>query len=83
MLKLFRLPRLSQLLDVEKCKSLLNEYYGKKLAHSVIHNDNEFHFPIMKVLIIVNLYNLVSLITIIFTTSYFLGIFWLIFVRDI
>lgn len=61
----------------------MNEYYGKKLAHSVIHNDNEFHFPIMKVLIIVNLYNLVSLITIIFTTSYFLGIFWLIFVRDI
>jgi hypothetical protein len=83
LLKLFRLPRLSQLLDVEKCKSLLNEYYGKRLLEAVLLNDNDFHFPIMRVLIAVNIYNLISLIIIIFATSYFLGIFWLIFTRDL
>lgn len=83
MLKLFRLPRLAQLLDVDKCKSLLNEYYTKKLQDAVVRNDNEFHFPILKVLVIVNFYNLFSIITIIFTISYFLGIVWLIYIRDI
>lgn len=83
LLKLFRLPRLAQLLDVEKCKSLLNEYYGKKLMEAVHQNDNDFYFPIMKVIIAVNVYNLFSIIIIIFTISYFLGIFWLIFIRDL
>lgn len=82
LLRLLRLPRLAQLLDVEKCKSILNEFYGKKLENSVIKNDNEFSFPIMKVIIIVHTYNLFSIIVVIFTVSYFLGIFWLIFVRD-
>lgn len=82
LLKLFRLPRLTQLLDVEKCKSLLNEYYGKRLQEAVLRNDNEFYFPIMRVIIAVNIYNLFSIIIIIFTISYFLGIFWLIFIRD-
>jgi hypothetical protein len=72
LLKLLRLPRLAQLLDVDKCKSLLNEYYGKKLQEAVLKNDNEFYFPILRVLVIVNFYNLFSIITIIFTISYFL-----------
>lgn len=46
LLKLFRLPRLAQLLDVDKCKSLLNEYYNKKLNKSVQQNNSSFHFPI-------------------------------------
>jgi hypothetical protein len=37
----------------------------------------------MRVIVAVNTYNLFSIIIIIFTVSYFLGIFWLIFVRDI
>lgn len=82
LLRLLRLPRLAQLLDVEKCKSILNEYYGKKLENSVIKNDNEFSFPIMRVIIIVHTYNLFSIIVVIFTVSYFLGILWLIIIRD-
>lgn len=83
LLRLFRLPRLAQLLDVEKAKSTLNEYYGKKLERSVVANDNEFSFPIMRVIMAVHTYNLFSIIIVIFTISYFLGIFWLIYVRDI
>lgn len=46
-------------------------------------NDNDFDFPIMRVIMVVHTYNLFSIIIIIFAISYFLGIFWLIYVRDL
>lgn len=71
------------MLDVEKCKSILNEYYNKKLESAVKDNDHYFNFPIVFVILVVHIYKLFSIVTIIFAISYFLGIFWLIFVRDI
>lgn len=68
---------------MEKCKSIVNEYYGKKLHNAVISGDDSFNFPIMRVIFIIHFYNLFSIIMVIFTISYFLGIFWLIIVRDI
>jgi hypothetical protein len=82
-LRLLRLPRLAQLLDVEKCKSIVNEFYNKKLKMAVLRNDNTFSFPIMNVIILVHTYKLFTIVMIIFAISYFLGIFWLIYVRDI
>ena len=78
-----RLPRLAQLLDVEKCKSIVNEYYNKKLKLAVLQNDAGFFFPIMNVILIVHTYQLFTIVMIIFAISYFLGILWLIYIRDI
>lgn len=46
-------------------------------------NDHDFNFPIVFVIMVVHVYSLFSIIVTIFAISYFLGIFWLIFVRDI
>lgn len=68
---------------MEKCKSILNEYYNKKLEEAVQKNDHDFNFPIVFVIMVVHVYSLFSIIVTIFAISYFLGIFWLIFVRDV
>ena len=78
-----RLPRLAQLVDTENFKSIVYTFYNDKLNKAVKQNDHLFYFPIMKVILIVHLYNLFRIVIVIFAISYFLGIFWLIFVRDI
>lgn len=68
---------------MEKFKAIINDYYNKKLLHSVLTNDNTFSFPIMKVIKAVGAYQILTIIIIIFSCSYFLAIFWHIFIADI
>ena len=70
-------------MDTENFKSIVYAFYNDKLNKAVKKNDHLFNFPIMKVIIIVHVYNLFRIVIVIFAISYFLGIFWLIFVRDI
>lgn len=85
LLKLLRLPRLSELLDVEKFKQIVNEYYTKELETN-IRNGNHgdlFAYPILNALLIVQFYRVLQLVIIIFACSFFLGIFWHIYIKDV
>lgn len=82
LMKLLRIPRLSKLQDVEKFKGIVNEYYQKQLEHNIARND-ETPYPIMYVLTIVQFYKIFQLVLLIFACSYFLGILWHIYTKDL
>jgi len=77
------MPRLAQLLDVEKCKNIVNSYFEKQLKYNISINNYKMHYPIKRALLIVQFYRVFQLVIIIFAVSYFLGIFWHIIVKDI
>lgn len=83
LLKLFRVPRLFELLNVDRIKSTITEYYNKIFQKAVEANDESESFPILKTLMLIQIYKIFRLVMIIFTSSYFLGIIWHIFVCDL
>lgn len=76
------MPKLADLLDVEKIKQIVSKYYEKKIKKD-IENGIESHYPIMKAMTIVKAYQIFALVIIIFGCSYFTGIFFHIFCFDI
>lgn len=54
-MKLLRMPRLSQLLDVEKFKNIVNDYYQKELEQNIKNNKDD-PYPIMTVVNLVHSY---------------------------
>ena len=83
MLKLLRIPRLFELLDVDRIKQYINAYYNQILEKAVRENNEEESYPILKALMYVQIYKIFRLVVIIFTLSFFLGIIWHIFVVDL
>ena len=83
LLKLFRVPRLLELLNVDRIKQTINDHYNKILQTAVENNVESKSYPILKALMLVQIYKIFRLIIIIFTSSYFLGILWHILVCDI
>jgi hypothetical protein len=83
LLKLFRVPRLFELLNVDRIKSTITDYYNKIFLKAVETNNEAESFPILKTLMLIQIYKIARLVIIIFTSSYFLGILWHIFVCDL
>ena len=83
LLKLFRVPRLLELLNVDRVKQTINDHYNKILERAVQENIESESYPILKALMLVQIYKIFRLIVIIFTSSYFLGILWHIYVCDV
>ena len=81
--KLLRVPRLIELLNVDRVKKSVKVYYQKQLESNLEKQKDSENYPILKALMLVYLYKIVRLVLIIFTSSYFLGIFWYIIVYDI
>ena len=81
--KLFRVPRLLELLNVDRIKQTINDHYNKILQTAVENNVESKSYPILKALMLVQIYKIFRLIIIIFTSSYFLGILWHILVCDV
>lgn len=80
--KLLRVPRLFGLLDVERFKRFITQYYNNRLEEKVRKNIETENYPILKQLMYIQLYKIIRLVIIIFTFSYFLAIFWHIIVCD-
>jgi len=53
------------------------------LQEAVMNNSESESYPILKSLMLVHIYKIFRLMIIIFTSSYFLGILWHIYVCDI
>ena len=83
LLKLLRVPRLFELLNVTRIKQSITSYYNNKLKESIKKNVETENYPILKAFMFVQIYKIFRLVIIIFTSSYFLGILWHIFVTDI
>ena len=83
LIKLLRVPRLFELLNVDRFKKFIKEYYNHKLSESVKKNDDGDNYPILKSLMIVKIYMVARLAMIIATASFFLGIIWHIIVVDL
>ena len=83
MLKFLRIPRLFDLLDVDRVKQSITNYYSEKLLKAVQENDESESYPILKALMYVQMYKILRLSLLIFTSSYFLGIVWHIYVVDL
>lgn len=83
LIKLLRIPRVVALLDVEKWKSHMKSYYQNQLDHSVIIDNYIYHYPIWKQIKQVHAYRVFQTIVIIYSVSYFLAIFYRIFVFDL
>ena len=83
LLKLFRVPRLVELLNVNRIKRNINDYYTKGLVKAVEQNRENETYPILKTLLLIQIYKIFRLMVIILTSSYFLGIIWHIFVCDV
>lgn len=83
LLKMLRVPRLAQLLDVEKFRTMVNMYYSNQLDRSVNEGQFDYHYPVLKAIQINYIYRLVSVVAIILSSSYFLGIFWKIIVTNV
>ena len=81
--KLFRVPRLFALLNVNRVKQIIGGHYNRILYNAVKNNDETTRYNILRSLMLVQLYKIFRLVVIIFTSSYFLGIFWHIFVQDV
>lgn len=77
------MPRLLELLNVDRIKQTINDHYNKILQTAVENNVESKSYPILKALMLVQIYKIFRLIVIIFTSSYFLGILWHIFVCDV
>lgn len=82
-LKLLRVPRLVELLNVDRVKKVVKVHYQKQLENNLAKQKDSENYPILKALRIVTFYKAVRLMMIIFSGSYFLGIFWYIFIHDI
>ena len=83
LIKLLRVPRLFELLNVERIRQLINDHYNQKLQNDVLNNIESEGYPILKALMYLEIYKIFRLVIIIFTSSYFLGILWHIYVCDI
>jgi hypothetical protein len=83
LLKLFRIPRLKKLLNVEKFKANLSIYYNKQLQRAVQKEDYNYNYPIEFVITTIYKYKIASLLIIIVTIAYLLHMFWIIVARDI
>ena len=88
--KLLRVPRLAQLIDVEQAKQIVNDIFNKRLLRDLRNErtvdmqvTNQSHYPIMLALQLVKAYEIIALVIIIFSTSFFFGILWHIFVHDV
>ena len=82
LIKLLRVPRLFELLNVERIRQLINDHYNQKLQHDVLNGIESEGYPILKALMYLEIYKIFRLVIIIFTSSYFLGILWHIYVCD-
>ena len=51
--KLLSVPRLMGLLDVERVKKIVNNYYAKKLLHAVNTYDQSYKMPILKMVYLI------------------------------
>lgn len=80
--KLFRVPRLFALLNVNRVKQIIGDHYQKILLTAVQNNNERETNSILKSIMLVQSYKIFRLSMIIFTSSYFLGIFWHILVCD-
>lgn len=83
MLKFLRIPRLFELLNVDRVKQSITDFYSKRLLKAVQNNDESESYPILKALMYVQMYKILRLSLLIFTSSYFLGIVWHIYVVDL
>ena len=72
-----RFPRLLELLDVERVKMII---YNRLRE---IANANEDSFPIIKAFMQLMFFRILRLTFIVFTCSFFVGIFWMIFTCDL
>ena len=89
LLKLLRIPRLAQLINVEQAKLIVNDVFQKRLLRDIQNEKqvdmeviNQRHYPIKLALQLIKAYEIVALVIIIFSTSFFFGILWHIFVHD-
>ena len=84
LLKLLRVPRLFALLNVDKIKKSIQYHYEMQLYDSKTgkYKDGKY-YPTLKVLNLVRIYKIFRLVIIIFTSSFFLGILWYIYITDI
>ena len=80
---MLRIPRLLALLNVERFKQGINDYYNKRLKIAVKNQVEGDSYPILNALMYVQAYKIIRLVIIIFTISYFLGVFLYIGVCDI
>ena len=53
MLKFLRIPRLFELLNVDRVKQSITDYYSKRLNKAVQENDESESYPILKALMYV------------------------------
>ena len=83
LLKLLRLPRLADLLNVEKFKQIVNSYCDSQSKRHLRNKNEDAHYPNRFALMIVKFYRVFALVLIIFGCSYFIGIVFHIFVVDI
>ena len=83
LLKLLRVPRLFELLNVDRFKQFLNDYYNKILEKAVRENREDEAYPILKALAYLQIYKVIRLVILIFGSSYFLGILWHIYCVDL
>lgn len=77
------MPRLFELLNVERIRQIINDYYNQKLKNDVLNEIESEGYPILKALMYLEIYKILRLVIIIFTSSYFLGILWHIYVCDV
>ena len=80
---MFRIPRLVELLNVNRVKRNIKEHYNKILIKAVEENRENETYPILKTILLVQMYKIFRLMVVILTSSYFLGILWHILVCDI
>lgn len=83
LLKMLRVPRMIELLDVDRVKAILNNYYNKRLKRAVAESDERWKPPILQSLLLIQLYKVIRLALIILISSYFIGIVWYIIVCDL
>jgi hypothetical protein len=83
LLKLFRVPRLVELLNVNRVKRNIKDHYNKILIKAVEENRENETYPILLTILLVQMYKIFRLMMVILTSSYFLGILWHILVCDI
>jgi hypothetical protein len=80
-LKMIRIPRLAQLLDIDKFKKLIFTFYNNKLKAAIAVDDYNYHIPIFKIIKIIYLYRVVQILAIIISISYFVGSGWRIYIK--
>lgn len=82
LMKLLRVPRLLGLLNVDKVKGMLSRHFNAVLTEK-LENGEEYNYPIEKNILMIEGFKIFRIFSIIMSISFFLGIFWHIFVFDI